>query len=113
MHLNKSGFTIVDPGSSAGLSGSIAKAYERGEAWFGYYWSPTAVLGKYDMVKVDFGSGVDEKEFVSCTTQTDCEAPKLTMYHLLRCTLLRPKNLPNGHLKPMSTSRREDSQTII
>ncbi|MCY9844154.1 ABC transporter substrate-binding protein [Vibrio caribbeanicus] len=80
LHLNKSGFTIVDPGSSAGLSGSIAKAYERGEAWFGYYWSPTAVLGKYDMVKVDFGSGVDEKEFVSCTTQTDCEAPKPTMY---------------------------------
>jgi glycine betaine/proline transport system substrate-binding protein len=80
MNLADSGFDIIDPGSSAGLSGSIAKAYEREEAWFGYYWAPTAVLGKYDMVKVDFGSGVDEKEFVSCTTQTDCENPKATMY---------------------------------
>jgi len=78
--LGNSGFTIVDPGSSAGLSGAIAKAYEREEAWFGYYWAPTAVLGKYEMVKVDFGSGVDEAEFVGCTTQSECESPKATMY---------------------------------
>ncbi|EGA64564.1 ABC transporter substrate-binding protein [Vibrio brasiliensis] len=78
--LEGSGFTIVDPGSSAGLSGAIAKAYEREEAWFGYYWAPTAVLGKYDMVKVDFGSGVNLEEFVGCTTQTECESPKPTMY---------------------------------
>ncbi|MDC5705977.1 ABC transporter substrate-binding protein [Vibrio europaeus] len=78
--LEGSGFTIIDPGSSAGLSGAIAKAYEREEAWFGYYWAPTAVLGKYEMVKVDFGSGVDEAEFVGCTTQPECESPKATMY---------------------------------
>ncbi|MGD8170760.1 ABC transporter substrate-binding protein [Vibrio sp. TRT 21S02] len=80
MKLDESGFTIVDPGSSAGLSGSIAKAYERQEPWFGYYWAPTAVLGKYDMVKIDFGSGFDEAEFVNCTTQAECESPKVTMY---------------------------------
>jgi glycine betaine/proline transport system substrate-binding protein len=80
MDLADSGFDIIDPGSSAGLSGSIAKAYEREQAWFGYYWAPTAVLGKYDMVKVDFGSGVNEEEFVNCTTQADCESPKTTMY---------------------------------
>lgn len=80
MDLEEAGFAIIDPGSSAGLSGSIAKAYEREEAWFGYYWAPTAVLGKYNMVKVDFGSGFDETEFVSCTTNPDCEDPKATMY---------------------------------
>ncbi|MDA0128000.1 ABC transporter substrate-binding protein [Vibrio sp. MarTm2] len=80
MELDKAGFAIVDPGSSAGLSGAIAKANERGEAWFGYYWAPTAVLGKYDMVKVDFGSGVNEDEFVNCTTQSECANPKPTMY---------------------------------
>ena len=53
LKLEDAGFEIVDPGSGAGLSGSIAKAYERGEGWFGYYWAPTAVLGKYKMVKVD------------------------------------------------------------
>ncbi|MCW8334308.1 ABC transporter substrate-binding protein [Vibrio paucivorans] len=80
LDLESAGFEIVDPGSSAGLSGSIAKAYERKEAWFGYYWAPTAVLGKYDMVKVDFGSGVNLEEFVGCTTQEDCADPKATMY---------------------------------
>ncbi|MEZ9229571.1 ABC transporter substrate-binding protein [Vibrio amylolyticus] len=80
LKLEDAGFEIVDPGSSAGLSGSIAKAYEREQAWFGYYWAPTAVLGKYNMVKVDFGSGVDLEEFVGCTTQEECDAPKPTMY---------------------------------
>jgi len=80
LDLETAGFSIVDPGSSAGLSGAIAKAYERQEAWFGYYWAPTAVLGKYNMVKVDFGSGVDMQEFLSCTSQEECEDPKATMY---------------------------------
>ncbi len=80
MNLGDQGFELIDPGSGAGLSGSIAKAYERGEAWFGYYWAPTAVLGKYEMVKVDFGSGVDVEHFKSCTTSADCLEPKVTMY---------------------------------
>ncbi|MEL0630276.1 ABC transporter substrate-binding protein [Psychromonas aquatilis] len=80
LNLEASGFELLDPGSGAGLSGSIAKAYEREEAWFGYYWAPTSVLGKYDMVKVDFGSGIDKEEFETCTTQIDCLEPKVTMY---------------------------------
>ncbi|NGN99897.1 ABC transporter substrate-binding protein [Grimontia sp. S25] len=80
MGLEDKGFELIDPGSGAGLSGSIAKAYERGEGWFGYYWAPTAVLGKYEMVKVDFGSGIDEDHFKTCTTNADCLEPKVTMY---------------------------------
>ncbi|WP_117232604.1 ABC transporter substrate-binding protein [Vibrio maerlii] len=78
--LKDAGFELVDSGSGAGLSGSIAKAYEREEGWFGYYWAPTAILGKYKMVKVDFGSGVDPEEFLNCTTQIDCAEPKPTMF---------------------------------
>lgn len=80
LNLADAGFEAVDPGSAAGLSGSIAKAYSRKEPWFGYYWSPTEVLGKYEMVKVDFGTGVDLKEYQTCTTQPDCLNPKATMY---------------------------------
>lgn len=80
LNLGDAGFEIVDPGSSAGLSGSIAKAYERKEPWFGYYWAPTPVLGKYKMVKVDFGTGVDLNHFQTCITAADCETPKGTMY---------------------------------
>lgn len=80
MKFEEAGFDYVDPGSGAGLSGSIAKAYEREQGWFGYYWAPTAVLGKYKMVKVDFGSGIDADHFKACTTQEDCADPKPTMY---------------------------------
>ncbi len=80
LNLADAGFELIDPGSSAGLSGAIVKAYERKEGWFGYYWAPTAVLGKYDMVKVDFGVDFDEKEFLSCTTQQECQNPKVTDY---------------------------------
>lgn len=80
LDLERFGFDLIDPGSGAGLSGSIAKAYERQQPWFGYYWAPTAVLGKYKMVKVDFGSGVDAKYFSSCITNPECTDPKVTMY---------------------------------
>lgn len=80
LKLENAGFELIDPGSGAGLSGSIAKAYERQEPWFGYYWAPTAVLGKYKMVKVDFGSGVDKDEYINCTSKEDCLEPKVTMY---------------------------------
>ncbi|MCP3870228.1 MAG: ABC transporter substrate-binding protein [Gammaproteobacteria bacterium] len=78
--LEKAGFDLVDPGSGAGLAGSIAKAYERQQPWFGYYWAPTGVLGKYKMVKVDFGSGVKEEHYTKCISQADCENPEVTMY---------------------------------
>ena len=80
LKLEDAGFDLLDPGSGAGLSGSIAKSYERQEPWFGYYWAPTAVLGKYEMVKVDFGSGVDPEMFKGCITQTECDEPSVTMY---------------------------------
>lgn len=38
------------------------------------------MLGKYEMVKVDFGSGTDKEEYMNCTTQEDCLNPKVTMY---------------------------------
>lgn len=80
LNLKAEGFELVDPGSGAGLSGAIAKAFAREEPWFGYYWAPTSVLGKYKMVKVDFGSGIDKQEFLDCTSNAECETPKVTMY---------------------------------
>ena len=69
------GFELVDTGSAAGLDGSIAKAYEREEGWLGYYWAPTAILGRYDMVKLDMGEH-DKSEWDTCTAVLDCADPK-------------------------------------
>lgn len=70
------GFVLVDTGSSAGLDGSIAKAYERKEGWIGYYWEPTSILGKYEMVRLDYGVPYDEAEWKRCNTVADCADPK-------------------------------------
>ena len=53
--MEKKGWVLVDPGSQAGLDGSMSKAAERGDNWFGYYWSPTSLIGKYNMKLMDFG----------------------------------------------------------
>ena len=73
---DKAGFTLVDTGSAAGLDGSIAKAYERKEGWVGYYWAPTALLGKYEMVKLGYGVENDAAEWKRCNTVADCPDPK-------------------------------------
>jgi glycine betaine/proline transport system substrate-binding protein len=76
--MKEAGFTLVDTGSGAGLDGSIAKAFERKQGWFGYYWAPTAILGKYDMVRLAPAPGVtyDEKYWDSCYSKADCTPDK-------------------------------------
>ncbi|MEE3001036.1 MAG: glycine betaine ABC transporter substrate-binding protein [Pseudomonadota bacterium] len=54
-NLEKNGIKVFNHGSGANLSASIAAAFADKEPWFGYYWGPTAVLGKYKMTKVDIG----------------------------------------------------------
>ena len=53
--MEKKGWVLVDPGSQAGLDASMAKAAQRDQNWLGYYWSPTAPVGKYKMQLMDFG----------------------------------------------------------
>lgn len=70
------GFRLLDTGSAAGLDGSIAKAYNREQGWLGYYWAPTSILGKYEMVKLDHGVEHDKAEWEACTAVLDCADPK-------------------------------------
>ena len=77
------GWVLVDPGSAAGLNGSIAKAADRGENWFGYYWSPTAIIGKYNLVKVPFGvefAGRDNWDKCIAKPEQECASPKPTAW---------------------------------
>ncbi len=75
-NMEENGWVLIDPGSAAGLDGSIAKANERGENWLGYYWSPTALIGKYNMVQVPFGVDyAGDEAWNGCITQEGCENP--------------------------------------
>ncbi|WP_085523035.1 ABC transporter substrate-binding protein [Tuberibacillus sp. Marseille-P3662] len=54
-------FEYFHPGSQTALTTSLSKAYEAGEPWVGYYWTPTWVMGKYDMTLLKEDEYSDEK----------------------------------------------------
>lgn len=70
------GFEIFQHGSGETLATSLASAFENEEAWFGYYWAPTAILGKYPMVAVDLGA-YNEEVFL-CAADSACTADGLS-----------------------------------
>ena len=77
--MEKKGWKMVEPGSAAGLDGSMSKAAERGEPWFGYYWSPTALVGKYKMVKLPFEAefaGAENWDGCIVKSEQECADPK-------------------------------------
>ena len=76
------GWVLVDPGSAAGLDASMAKAADRGEFWLGYYWSPTALIGKFGMVPVDMGPWAGKDNWDSCIVKAeqDCADPKASSW---------------------------------
>ncbi len=45
-------FNLSVAGSNAALAGTMAGAYQKEEAWVGYYWAPTAIMGKLDMIRL-------------------------------------------------------------
>ncbi|MDO6591108.1 glycine/betaine ABC transporter substrate-binding protein [Loktanella sp. D2R18] len=60
--VEEAGIEIFNHGSGETLATSIAAAFEDNAPWFGYYWAPTAVIGRYDLVQVDMGE-YDEAAF--------------------------------------------------
>ncbi|NGP44785.1 ABC transporter substrate-binding protein [Bacillaceae bacterium SIJ1] len=41
------------PGSDAAIVADLVDAYEAGDGWVGYYWSPTAITAKYDLTLLE------------------------------------------------------------
>ncbi len=70
---------IFDHGSGETLATSIAAAYADKAPWFGYYWGPTAILGKYPMVAVDMGAPLNA-DIHACNQKPDCANPRVSPY---------------------------------
>ena len=71
--LEKNGIEVFDHGSGETLATSIGSAYTDEKPWFGYYWGPTAILGKYPMVKVDMGPYKEDVH--ACNAKKECANP--------------------------------------
>jgi len=78
-------YNIMQPGSGPALAGSMVTAYKRGEPWLGYYWAPTWVLGKLDMLQLE------EPEFDPKLWETT----KACAYPAVKCDILVHKSLPD------------------
>lgn len=108
------GFDLIDTGSAAGLDGSIANAFEKKIGWLGYYWAPTAILGKYEMIKLPFGVEHDKKEWDSCTAIPDCPNPKLNGYPVASVYTIVTKQFAEKASVAMDyvKTRKWDNQTV-
>ncbi|WFA08056.1 glycine betaine ABC transporter substrate-binding protein [Tissierella sp. Yu-01] len=62
-------FIYFRPGSDAALASAITSAYERGEPIVAYYWEPTWLLGKLDMVLLQDEPYIDDESFKEGLTE--------------------------------------------
>ncbi len=69
-------FDLFSPGSGENLKASIARQVTRKKPIVGYYWGPTAVIGKFNLVRLDMPA-FDAEKF-KCLTDKNCEDPQVT-----------------------------------
>ena len=62
-------FIYFSPGSDTALQTAIIDAYDKGIPVAAYYWEPTALLGKYDMVLLKDNPYVDDEAFLAGETE--------------------------------------------
>lgn len=56
-------YHYFQPGSDAALSAAFTSAYEKGDAVVGYYWEPTWLTGKYDLVLLEDFPYTNEEDY--------------------------------------------------
>lgn len=78
MKLGDKNFEMFSPGGGAALKASIARLVARKKPVLAYYWGPTAVIGRYNLVRLDMPKHDPEK--FKCLTDKDCKDPQLTSF---------------------------------
>jgi len=69
-------FELFSPGSGANLKASFARLVTRKKPIVGYYWGPTDVIGKFNLVRLGMPAH-DEAKF-KCLTDKNCANPEVT-----------------------------------
>ncbi|MCD0503134.1 ABC transporter substrate-binding protein [Bordetella petrii] len=71
-------YTMFAPGSGAAQKAAIVSAYKRKRDIVFYYWTPTALVGSLDLVKLELPSF--NQEAYTCLTDPQCENPVATEF---------------------------------
>lgn len=76
LELEKANYQLFSPGSGANLKASIARRVTRKQPIVAYYWGPTAVIGRYKLVRL--GMPKYEAKKFTCLTNKNCANPQVT-----------------------------------
>lgn len=68
-------FDLFSPGSGGALKASLAKRVNAKQPVVGWYWDPTAVIGRYNLVKLDTNP-YNVKDW-NCISDPECDDPKV------------------------------------
>lgn len=117
--LNNPNFVLVPTGSGAALEGVITKAYEQKQGIIAQYWSPTSLLVRYQMVRLEMAH--DDAEWARCTSVQDCPDPKpnywkaAEMVTLASEPFLKRDDIPEvkEYFKNRSWTQAEVSQVML
>ncbi|MFK8021550.1 MAG: glycine betaine ABC transporter substrate-binding protein [Pseudomonadales bacterium] len=77
--MRSKGWKLITPKTGEALNSSINKANFSEKNWFGYYWTPTPLIGKHGMVQLDFGAPfAGDDNWDNCVSQEvlKCKKPK-------------------------------------
>ncbi len=78
MNLGEKNYELFSPGSGAALKASIARQVARKKPILTYYWGPTAVIGRYNLVRLEMPEH-DPKKY-ECLTDKNCQNPEVTSF---------------------------------
>ncbi|WP_424988654.1 ABC transporter substrate-binding protein [Microbulbifer sp. S227A] len=92
------GIEVFNHGSGETLATAIASAYADKEPWFGFYWAPTAILGKYPMVLVETADY--DAATHTCNSSKDCAEPGVSAY-------------PRAAVKTAATTSFQQKEPVI
>lgn len=70
-------YIYFQPGSDAALAAAFTSAYEKGEPIVGYYWEPTWLTGKYDLVLLEDAPYTDAESYKE--GKTACPSVRVTI----------------------------------
>jgi len=76
LELENHNYELFSPGSGANLKAAIARLVTRKQDMLAYYWGPTAVIGRYNLVRLGMPS-YDPEKFL-CLTDQNCENPQVS-----------------------------------
>ncbi|MFG0465369.1 ABC transporter substrate-binding protein [Pseudomonas putida] len=87
-------YEIYSAGSGAALDSAIASNYKRKKPVFFYYWAPSAILGKYDMVRLQMNDYDPAND--ACNAEANCKTPSAGGYPVVQVNTLVASKLKDG-----------------